>query len=722
LIMSEELLKTRGGQMKDFRRCLLIIWLIALPGQALGGNWTGNQFHYKPGVGARGAEEKGRFDTGLDRVDARLGKEIWVGDPNYGTTLQGAITAIGSNTVILRVPAGTHTIAADLTIPANVTLKPERGAILSIDTTKTLTLNGGIEAGLYQIFSCAGTGKVVFASGAVKEVYPHWWGAVGNDSVDCSPAFQAAFNTQIPVTLADGVYKITNTIYLNSTDPNFQYVLRGAGHSRIKMYGFNPGYCLIINQNPNGSTPSPDVWPITPRLIVSNLQVDGTQATTPGFIYINPNSTNVGFGVKLTDVCFTSMTYGVKTPSAYVDRIILEVIHWLNPKANSWTVWLDWLGDGFYARNLNSCYVRLGNCRGGHIVGAIGGYYEFLGCNSITMENCHLEGDWENSPGFAALVKISDSNISIKSSLFFDQLAVPPILIDDSGGYRRASHVTLEANTFNTTIFTANTYRQSPDIYINGWDGWSHGTLTLRQNRWISSNNKPFGLVAAASDSGLNSALTACRHLLTDDVKVDYATAGWRVAPLGGAVREFQTGGAPSIGYIGVAEAPSTLSNGTTYYYRCAQFTDVGHTLPSTEVSKTATTNNSIQLSYDAFLCPSILRVWRGTASGNYTAYADIPIVLSHSELRDRGDYLEGFPWITSGIPALPTANTSMSGYLAYGQRVFFAPAAPSTAEFTGIRGDKVINNQPAAGGPSGWMCVTGGTPGTWKAEANLVN
>jgi hypothetical protein len=35
--------------------------------------------------------------------------------------------------------------------------------------------------------------------------------------------------------------------------------------------------------------------------------------------------------------------------------------------------------------------------------------------------------------------------------------------------------------------------------------------------------------------------------------------------------------------------------------------------------------------------------------------------------------------------------------------------------------GDIVMNSAPAAGQPPGWVCTVAGTPGTWKAMANLV-
>ena len=38
----------------------------------------------------------------------------------------------------------------------------------------------------------------------------------------------------------------------------------------------------------------------------------------------------------------------------------------------------------------------------------------------------------------------------------------------------------------------------------------------------------------------------------------------------------------------------------------------------------------------------------------------------------------------------------------------------------TWARGDICWNNTPSSGGPPGWVCTTAGTPGTWKAMANL--
>ena len=179
--------------MKKGFAWLMGLLVIAMASQAAAGTWTTNQFFYKPSLGARGENEKALYDSGLDQVDTRLGKEIWLGDPNYGNTLPSAITAIGSSNVTLRVPAGTYPLSAALTVPANITLQLECGAVIALGNYN-LTVNGPFKAGLYQVFSCTGSGVVAFG-GLCSTAYPEWWGTNG---------LQAAIN-------ASGIFKVQLT-------------------------------------------------------------------------------------------------------------------------------------------------------------------------------------------------------------------------------------------------------------------------------------------------------------------------------------------------------------------------------------------------------------------------------------------------------------------------------------------------------------------------------
>jgi hypothetical protein len=222
-INGQSLKRRQGGwkMAKAIAGIMAMFLTVGSLGPVLAGDWTAHGFSYKPSLGARGTVEKGRFDSGQDRVDTRLSKEIWVGDPNYGTTIQGALTAIGSNQAILRVPAGSHSISGNLIVPRNVTLKVEGGATLAVPPGIVLTLNGALEAGLYQIFSCTGTGKVVFGPGSVKEVLPQWFGAKGDGVTDDTAAIQSAFDSLPTVTttgwrvrFVKGTYYVTSAINL----------------------------------------------------------------------------------------------------------------------------------------------------------------------------------------------------------------------------------------------------------------------------------------------------------------------------------------------------------------------------------------------------------------------------------------------------------------------------------------------------------------------------
>lgn len=158
---------------------------------------------------------------------------IGVNATDYGTlglqsTISNAIVAIGSAERDLRLPPGTWSIISDLTIPSNITLKPERGAVFSIATTKTLTINGGIDAGLYQIFSCVGTGKVVLNK-SIKDRYLEWWlNNTTPGTTDMSSALQAAFNCM------DGGSIYLADTYLISSNITIPYGVRVYGPGKIK--------------------------------------------------------------------------------------------------------------------------------------------------------------------------------------------------------------------------------------------------------------------------------------------------------------------------------------------------------------------------------------------------------------------------------------------------------------------------------------------------------
>jgi len=121
-------------------------------------------------------------------------------------TIQAAINGIGSDERTLIIPIGTWSIDSDITVPENINLKIVKGAILTITTGITLTINGSFEAGLYQVFDCVGTGTVY----NLKLVYPEWFGALGDNVNDDSDAFNAS-NDALPT--SGGVIQLESRTY-----------------------------------------------------------------------------------------------------------------------------------------------------------------------------------------------------------------------------------------------------------------------------------------------------------------------------------------------------------------------------------------------------------------------------------------------------------------------------------------------------------------------------
>jgi hypothetical protein len=134
-------------------------------------------------------------------------------------------------------PPGVYLVASDLTFASNLTLWFARGAVLKPANGVTITIRGHIHAGLQQIFDTSTTGAIRFSTSGdlgvnvrsvnCPEVYPEWWGALGNGTNDDTLALRRwieALNG-FPVNglgtprwadamgrLSAGVYKVTGQV------------------------------------------------------------------------------------------------------------------------------------------------------------------------------------------------------------------------------------------------------------------------------------------------------------------------------------------------------------------------------------------------------------------------------------------------------------------------------------------------------------------------------
>lgn len=349
---------------------------------------------------------------------------ISVGRFTY-STLPEAVQAAGQTPATLWIQAGSYHLARNLTIPANLHLRLDRGAILQIADQVTLTLNGTLEAGPYQIFQRTGSGKVAFGKGSVKEMLIRWWGAKGDAATDDTAAFQAALEAleagNFTLSACSGDKYLVNTVTFNSWAYHWKVCLNGNGawliqkdyqdvlviKSRSKQFTLRDwvikGSCEYVWYHP-GLAAKPAV--------VSFNGVKGTEAASKKAC----NGKNKWYWEAATQrlyiYAFPAGTKKFPDP----DDVYQENIQADGVARRGWTRYFG-EGAGIKAENSGaiyiqgcgirnvhravyahgSCFVRLMECEG------FGGYYFFYGdfhtkgkmqSNVCSLEHCIINQYW----------------------------------------------------------------------------------------------------------------------------------------------------------------------------------------------------------------------------------------------------------------------------------------------------------------------------------------
>ena len=135
-------------------------------------------------------------------------------------SLANVLASIGASPATVELPGNkTYYITSyNLTINSNIELVFQKGAIINVASGRTLTINGVIQTGLYQIFDNSGT---ITGTPKIRYISPFWFGALGDGSNDDTSAIQDALNMASNLDAAAssnvvqfpfGTYKITSTL------------------------------------------------------------------------------------------------------------------------------------------------------------------------------------------------------------------------------------------------------------------------------------------------------------------------------------------------------------------------------------------------------------------------------------------------------------------------------------------------------------------------------
>ncbi|MEQ1764642.1 MAG: hypothetical protein ABL984_16045 [Pyrinomonadaceae bacterium] len=189
-------------------------------------------------------------------------------------SLAAAITAIGGDEADLYVKEDII-VAANTTIPANIRLVIEYGAIITVNNGRTLTINALKDPGNVQVFT--GPGAVLFARGSVDAYRTAW--RTGVDSGDVTFAINeglanlAAWNGGvIKIPAGDWVTDGEHILITGTT-------IEGVGRSRDTT---GMGTSLTLTDTPDGMFEfGPDTYFVTFR----GIHADGDDQGASNFLY-----------------------------------------------------------------------------------------------------------------------------------------------------------------------------------------------------------------------------------------------------------------------------------------------------------------------------------------------------------------------------------------------------------------------------------------------------
>ncbi len=139
-------------------------------------------------------------------------------------SLAAFVTAIGSTECTLVINRD-EAVATSTVIPETVAVEVLNGCVITIATDhKTLTVNGSLSAGNYQVFSCTGTGAVA----GLKEARPEWFG------VNTTPG-----TTDMTTAISKAIGSMTGGVLRLKDNSTYLITAEIIGHDNLEIAGNN---------------------------------------------------------------------------------------------------------------------------------------------------------------------------------------------------------------------------------------------------------------------------------------------------------------------------------------------------------------------------------------------------------------------------------------------------------------------------------------------------
>lgn len=278
----------------------------------------------------------------------------------------------------------TYTFSTDTTIPLNIVLEVENGARISIGSEAELTIDGPFEAGLYQVFS--GDGSVALVFGHIKELYPQWWGMVGDgltaSAASNTAALQAAIVCAETSNRVRKVFIPSGTYYVNPDVLTISNELRlvGANKASVSLVlTGSAGKLLSISDDSNR----------TNQIHIEDIGFNGNVGYAQYGIYVN-----------------------------YSNNLQIKRCNFSNLKFGIWAV-----GDNGFKAHITDCKLD-----GGTIAGSIGIFLTGDAGNATLIESSIITNYASNG------VVATGQALTIKSTIFEDVRTGSAVRIEGTTG------------------------------------------------------------------------------------------------------------------------------------------------------------------------------------------------------------------------------------------------------------------------------------------------
>src|SRR4030042_1745592 len=257
-------------------------------------------------------------------------------DPTGVTDIATAIESIKanqSNIGTIYFPHGTYKLSTNLTIPDSMNIELESGALISIATGVTLTCKSPPVGYLKQLFSCTGTGAVVFTDGGTVPAELFGWStsaSAANNAIYMQKATDSVTTAGGTVTVNGfGTYSFTNftvpagvslkfagSKYCILSSTGADYSIKGSGKWHTQRFS---GFTLTHASNTNSGVVMIDGEYGATSCTFEDIELTGKTTITSHGLYIRGYANAAGAGTPATTYnnnCYNNRCVNIRTNSA----------------------------------------------------------------------------------------------------------------------------------------------------------------------------------------------------------------------------------------------------------------------------------------------------------------------------------------------------------------------------------------------------------------------